>query len=100
MTCAIVIWNEIQAVSDSADTFRLLSDPGMVMALVTRVIAAKRRGFELDEQTVSDGLPMLAWISTKLLEIEADLGWEDRPTEPTVTSRRGPGRETVLPRED
>jgi len=56
------------------------------MALVTRVIAAKRRGFELDEQTVSDGLPMLAWISTKLLQIEAELGWEDRPSEPMAAS--------------
>ena len=41
---------------------------------------------ELDEQTVSDGLPMLAWISRKLLAIEAELGWEDRPSEPTAAS--------------
>ena len=64
----------------------MLSDSGMVTALVTMVIAAQRRGFELDEQTVSDGLPMMAWISGKLLEIEADLGWGDRPTEPTAAS--------------
>ena len=64
----------------------MLSDSGMVTALVTIVIAAQRRGFELDEQTVSDGLPMLAWISRKLLEIEAELGWEDRPSEPTAAS--------------
>lgn len=46
VTSVTVIREELQAFSEGAETFRLLSDSGMVIALETMVISVQRRGFD------------------------------------------------------